>query len=91
MSDATEASQRMNAVLQRQKAAHLRDGAPSAEKRIDWLDRAIKLLIGHEAAIVKALNDDFGNRAAAVTSAQVAKIRSGTEAASDAVVILKMR
>jgi len=67
MSDATEASQRMNAVLQRQKAAHLRDGAPSAEKRIDWIDRAIKLLIGHEAAIVKALNDDFGNRAAAVS------------------------
>jgi coniferyl-aldehyde dehydrogenase len=67
MSDATEASQQMNAVLQRQKAAHLRDGAPSLEKRIDWLDRAIKLLIGHEAAIVKALNDDFGNRAAAVS------------------------
>jgi coniferyl-aldehyde dehydrogenase len=67
MSDATEASQRMNAVLQRQKAAHLRDGAPSAEKRIDWIDRAIKLLIGHEAAIIKALNDDFGNRAAAVS------------------------
>jgi coniferyl-aldehyde dehydrogenase len=67
MSDATEASKRMNAVLQRQKAAHLRDGAPSVEKRIDWLDRAIKLLIGHEAAIVKALNDDFGNRAAAVS------------------------
>jgi coniferyl-aldehyde dehydrogenase len=67
MSDATEASQRMNTVLQRQKAAHLRDGAPSAEKRIEWIDRAIKLLIGHEAAIVKALNDDFGNRAAAVS------------------------
>jgi coniferyl-aldehyde dehydrogenase len=67
MSDTAEASRRMNAVLQRQKAAHLRDGPPSAEKRIDWLDRAIKLLIGHEAAIVKALNDDFGNRAAAVS------------------------
>ena len=36
MSDATEAGQRMNAVLQRQKAAHLSDGAPSAEKRIEW-------------------------------------------------------
>jgi coniferyl-aldehyde dehydrogenase len=67
MSDATEAGKRMNAVLQQQKAAHLRDGAPSVEKRIDWLDRCIKLLIGHEAAIVKALNDDFGNRAAAVS------------------------
>src|ERR1019366_6891828 len=67
MSDATEAGKRMNAVLLQQKAAHLRDGAPSAEKRIEWLDRCIKLLIGHEAAIVKALNDDFGNRAAAVS------------------------
>src|ERR1700722_2204734 len=67
MSDAAEPGERMNAVLQRQKAAHLRDGAPSAEQRIDRLDRAIKLLIGHEAAIVKALNDDFGNRAAAVS------------------------
>ena len=67
MSDATEAGKRMNAVLQQQKAAHLRDGAPSAETRIEWLDRCIKLLIGHEAAIVKALNDDFGNRAAAVS------------------------
>jgi coniferyl-aldehyde dehydrogenase len=67
MSDAAEPGQRMNAVLQRQKAAHLRDGAPSAEQRIDRLERAIKLLIGHEAAIVKALNDDFGNRATAVS------------------------
>ena len=67
MSDAAEPGERMDAVLQRQKAAHLRDGAPSAERRIDRLDRAIKLLIGHEAAIVKALNDDFGNRAAAVS------------------------
>jgi coniferyl-aldehyde dehydrogenase len=67
MSDAADHGQRMKAVLQRQKAANLRDGAPSVEARIDWLDRCIKLLIGHEAAIVKALNDDFGNRAAAVS------------------------
>ncbi len=61
----TQAS--MQAVLQSQKAAHLRDGAPSAETRIEWLDRCIKLLIGHETQIVKALNDDFGNRAAEVS------------------------
>jgi len=67
MSDAADHGQRMNAVLQRQKAANLRDGAPSLEARIDRLDRCIKLLIGHESAIVKALNDDFGNRAAAVS------------------------
>jgi coniferyl-aldehyde dehydrogenase len=67
MSQAPDHGQRMNAVLQRQKAAQLRDGAPSLEVRIDRLDRCIKLLIGHEAAIVRALNDDFGNRAAAVS------------------------
>jgi len=57
----------MKAVLARQKAANIRDGAPSAEVRIDRIDRAIKLLIGHETQIVKALNDDFGNRAAEVS------------------------
>src|SRR5580692_9710404 len=57
----------MKDVLQRQKAANIRDGAPSAEKRIEWIDRCIKLLIGHDTQIVKALNEDFGNRAAEVS------------------------
>ena len=64
---AADPTQAMNEVLQRQKAANLRDGAPSAELRIDRIDRCIKLLIGHSDAIVKALNDDFGNRAEAVS------------------------
>ncbi len=67
MSDVTEAGQKMNAVLQRQKAAHLRDGAPSVELRIDRLERCIKLLITYETQIIAALNADFGNRAAAVS------------------------
>lgn len=49
-------------LLDRQKAAHLRDGAPSAEKRIDWLDRCIGLLVDHASDIEDALNADFGNR-----------------------------
>jgi len=57
----------MQDILAKQKAAHIRDGAPSAEVRIDRLDRAIGLLIKHEAAIVAALNADFGNRAAEVS------------------------
>src|SRR6185369_2907496 len=57
----------MQDILAKQKAAHIRDGAPSAELRIDRLDRAIGLLIKHEAAIVAALNADFGNRAAEVS------------------------
>ncbi|HEY2356894.1 MAG TPA: aldehyde dehydrogenase family protein, partial [Phenylobacterium sp.] len=59
--------QRMAEVLRRQKAANIRDGAPSAETRIGRLDRAIGLLIKHEQAIVKALTQDFGARAPAVS------------------------
>ena len=39
MSDAADHGQRMKAVLQRQKAANLRDGAPAWKARIDRLDR----------------------------------------------------
>ena len=60
-------SQRMADVLRRQKAANIRDGAPSLETRIGRLDRAIGLLIRNEAAIVKALTQDFGARAPAVS------------------------
>ncbi len=52
----------MQDVLARQKAAHLRDGAPSAEQRIDRIDRCIGLLVDHAKAIEDALNADFGNR-----------------------------
>jgi len=52
----------MRRVLDIQKKAHLRDGAPSAEKRIEWLDRAIALLVGHKDAIVDAMREDFGHR-----------------------------
>ncbi len=58
---------RMAAVLQAQKAAHIADGAPDAELRITRLDRCIALLVKHNAAIVAALNADFGSRAAEVS------------------------
>ncbi|KAI6244333.1 Aldehyde dehydrogenase [Aphelenchoides fujianensis] len=58
----------MNDVLGRQKAAHLRDGPPSVEKRIDWLNRCIDLLIGHQAEIAKAVNEDFGSRSPEATA-----------------------
>src|SRR5947208_2523260 len=63
----TSELQRMGEVLRRQKAANIRDGAPSAEVRIGRLDRAIGLLIKHEQDIVKALTQDFGSRAPAVS------------------------
>ena len=52
----------MQEVLTRQKAAQLRDGAPSAEMRIDRLERCIKLLKENAQAIVDALDRDFGAR-----------------------------
>lgn len=58
----------MTALLARQKAAHLRDGAPSAEKRIERLDRCINLLIDHRKDIEDALNQDFGARSREATA-----------------------
>ena len=52
----------MHATLARQKAAHLRDGSPSAELRVDRLNRCIRIVIENADAIAEALNEDFGNR-----------------------------
>jgi coniferyl-aldehyde dehydrogenase len=52
----------MRALLDRQKAAHLRDGIPSAAKRIEWLDKSIDLLVTHGAALNDAMCADFGHR-----------------------------
>jgi coniferyl-aldehyde dehydrogenase len=58
----------MKALLAKQKAAHLRDGEPSAEKRIERLDRCIGLLIENRSAIEDALNADFGSRSREATA-----------------------
>jgi coniferyl-aldehyde dehydrogenase len=58
----------MTAVLAAQKAAHLRDGAPSAEKRIAWIDLCIGLLVDHRAGIEAALMADFGSRSKEATA-----------------------
>jgi coniferyl-aldehyde dehydrogenase len=52
----------MQQVLTRQKQAHIKDGPASAEKRIDWIDRAIGLLVTHKDEIADALRQDFGHR-----------------------------
>jgi coniferyl-aldehyde dehydrogenase len=52
----------MRLVLERQKAAQLRDGAPRAEQRIERIDRCIALLVDHRKAIEDALDTDFGAR-----------------------------
>jgi len=58
----------MQDILARQKAAHLRDGAPTAEQRIDRLDRCIALLVDHNTQIQDAINADFGSRSREATA-----------------------
>lgn len=64
---AAEAERRMKAVLDAQRQAHLKDGPPGAKKRIEWLNRAIELLVGHKDAIADALREDFGHRSVEAT------------------------
>jgi coniferyl-aldehyde dehydrogenase len=63
----TDPGTEMRRILDRQRQAHLKDGPPSAEKRIDWLDRSIGLLVGHKDAIADALREDFGHRSVHAT------------------------
>ena len=58
----------LNALLVKQRAAQLRDGAPSAAIRIDRLNRCIGLLVDHRSEIETALNADFGARSAHVSA-----------------------
>lgn len=53
---------RMDAILERQKAACIRDGMPSAGKRVEWIDRSIDLLCTHGEALCDAMSADFGHR-----------------------------
>jgi coniferyl-aldehyde dehydrogenase len=46
-----------------QRAAFMRDGTPSAEVRIDRIDRAIGLLVDHQKPICNAISEDFSSRA----------------------------
>jgi len=55
-------AQDMHRVLEKQRRAHVKEGAPSVEKRIEWLERAINLLVSHKDAIAEALREDFGHR-----------------------------
>jgi coniferyl-aldehyde dehydrogenase len=59
--DAAIATQ-LRAVLDRQRASYLADGPPTAEQRIDRIQRAIDLLVDHQDRICEALDADFGHR-----------------------------
>ena len=58
----------LNQLLARQKAAQLRDGAPTAALRVDRLNRCIGLLIDHRAEIEIAIAADFGARSREATA-----------------------
>jgi coniferyl-aldehyde dehydrogenase len=64
----TDAQSDMQRVLDRQKKAHIKDGPVSAEKRIDWIDRAIDLLVTHKDEITDAMREDFGHRSVDASS-----------------------
>jgi len=52
----------MQPILEKQKSAIIRDGIPSLEKRIEWLDRSIDLLCTNGDALCNAMSADFGHR-----------------------------
>ena len=58
----------LNALLVKQRAAQLRQGVPSADIRIDRLNRCIALLVDHRSDIEAALSADFGARSSHVTA-----------------------
>ena len=59
---AEDARARMERILASQKAAHIREGAPTQAQRTDRLNRCIALLVEHGDELVEALNADFGAR-----------------------------
>ncbi|MEW6598327.1 MAG: coniferyl aldehyde dehydrogenase [Pseudomonadota bacterium] len=65
---AADAASAMRSILDRQKAANLRDGAPSLAQRRERIDRCITLLIQHRREIEDALNTDFGSRSKEATA-----------------------
>ena len=60
--DGMENTSEMGSILERQKQAQIRDGIPSADIRIDRIDRAIGLLVDHGDALCEAMREDFGHR-----------------------------
>lgn len=64
---AADKSAAMRHTLEIQRKANLNDGPPSAEKRVEWLDRAIGLLVGNKDGITDALREDFGHRSVHAT------------------------
>lgn len=52
----------MKALLERQRRAFERNSVPSANERIDRIDRALNLLIQNQLHLAEAMHADFGSR-----------------------------
>lgn len=63
----TTIEERLNARLDRMRAAQRASGIPSAEQRKARLQRCVDLLVDHQSAIVKALDADYAGRPEALT------------------------
>ncbi|MGB5093149.1 MAG: aldehyde dehydrogenase family protein, partial [Parvibaculum sp.] len=61
-SDIQAISASIREILDRQKAVHIAKGPLSERERIDWLDRAIALIVDNQKEIAEALSSDFGHR-----------------------------
>ncbi|MDX1802584.1 MAG: coniferyl aldehyde dehydrogenase [Alcanivorax sp.] len=57
------ALERMQKIFAAQKAAYRKQPYPSAEQRIELINRIKPMLLDHADAWVRAINDDFSNRA----------------------------
>ncbi|SPB14592.1 coniferyl aldehyde dehydrogenase [Caballeronia novacaledonica] len=60
--NAIDHAAQIRCILDRQRAASVSRAPWSAEERTALIDRAIGLLVDHEAALVEALSADFGHR-----------------------------
>ncbi|MEQ8265093.1 coniferyl aldehyde dehydrogenase [Pseudohaliea sp.] len=67
VSQAGDIETRMQETLDAQREDFLREGAVSAETRIDRIDRAMDALLKHQDRVCEALDSDFSCRARQVT------------------------
>ncbi|MFP6584962.1 MAG: coniferyl aldehyde dehydrogenase [Candidatus Hydrogenedentota bacterium] len=49
-------------ILEKQRAAFLRDGTPSLEHRKSAIDKLHRIMVEHKQDFVEAISQDFGNR-----------------------------
>jgi len=64
-----QAEKELRQLLELQRHAFMRDGAPDLQTRINRLDRCVAFVNENQAALCQAISDDFGNRPFEMTRA----------------------